>query len=82
MSFSVVTCPFFQHHRSHFCAVIASQPHHPRAAAGSVGHPPQCESGSFICCPLYEHVQRRLDAVHRQRQGWWPAPEPAFELAS
>ncbi len=69
MSISLVQCPFFQPGCSHFCAVVSSQPSHPTATTIA---PPQCESGGYICCPLYEHVQRRLEAVHRRREGWAP----------
>ncbi len=77
MKISLVQCPFFQPGCSHFCAVVSSQPNHGKAGTASVSHPPQCDSGGYICCPLYEHVQRRLEDVHRRRE-----PEAAsFELA-
>ncbi|MBW2458658.1 MAG: hypothetical protein JRI68_29440 [Deltaproteobacteria bacterium] len=72
MTNSMVQCPFFQPGCSHFCAVVSSQPDHPKAATGTASHSPQCDSGGYICCPLYEHVQRRLEAVHQRREGWAP----------
>jgi len=82
MTDALVSCPFFQPEGAHFCAVVSSQPGHPKPVNGAGGHPPQCQSGSYICCPLFEHVQRRLEAVHRRRQRWSPHEQPFLELAS
>lgn len=66
---SCTTCPFLQEGRAHWCVIVEvlGTDEQRSGLYRRRESPSQCTSGRFICCPIYQGVERTLEDVNQLR---------------